>query len=47
MEVIYHYDGSFEGFLSCVFASYAHKESPLCFTKGHFSKTAELRHFYD
>ena len=28
MDVIYHYDGSFEGFLSCVFDSYAHKEIP-------------------
>ena len=34
MEVIYHYDGSFEGFLSCVFASYAHKESPAGFCSG-------------
>jgi len=28
MDVIYYYDGSFEGFLSCVFDSYAYKEIP-------------------
>ena len=28
MDVIYFYDGSFKGFLSCVFESYAHKEIP-------------------
>lgn len=27
-DVIYNYDGSFEGFLCCVFESYAHKEKP-------------------
>lgn len=27
-ETVYCYDGSFEGFLSCVFASYANKEVP-------------------
>lgn len=34
MEVFYHYDGSFDGFLSCVFASYAHKEIPAGFSSG-------------
>ena len=34
MDVIYHYDGSFEGFLSCVFDSYAHKEIPAGFCSG-------------
>lgn len=34
MDVIYHYDGSFEGFLSCVFDSYAHKEIPAGFSSG-------------
>lgn len=28
MEVIYRYDGSFEGFLCCVFDSYVNKEFP-------------------
>ena len=28
MDILYHYDGSFEGFLSCVFDSYAYKEIP-------------------
>ncbi len=28
MEVIYRYDGSFEGFLCCVFDSYVNKEHP-------------------
>ena len=31
MEVIYRYDGSFEGFLCCVFDSYVHKEFPISF----------------
>lgn len=34
MDVIYHYDGSFDGFLSCVFDSYAHKETPAGFYPG-------------
>ena len=34
MDVIYYYDGSFEGFLSCVFDSYAYKESPAGFYSG-------------
>ena len=28
MDVIYYYDGSFNGFLSCIFSSYACKEVP-------------------
>ena len=31
MEVIYRYDGSFEGFLCCVFESYVNKEPPAAF----------------
>ena len=31
MEMIYRYDGTFEGFLCCVFDSYVHKESPALF----------------
>lgn len=31
MDVIYYYDGSFDGFLSCVFDSYVHKETPAGF----------------
>lgn len=31
MEVVYLYDGSFEGFLSCVFDSYVYRESPVRF----------------
>ena len=31
METIYRYDGSFEGFLCCVFESYVNKESPAAF----------------
>ena len=31
-QVSYQYDGSFAGFLSCVFESYVHKEVPVCFS---------------
>ena len=31
MEIVYRYDGSFEGFLSCVFDSYVNKEYPSAF----------------
>ncbi len=31
MEVCYRYDGSFAGFLSCVFESYVHREPPIAF----------------
>jgi len=31
MEMIYRYDGSFEGFLCCVFDSYVYKEYPAAF----------------
>lgn len=34
MEIFYHYDGSFDGFLSCVFDSYAHREIPAGFFSG-------------
>ena len=34
MEVSYQYDGSFDGFLSCVFAVYAYKEIPAGFCSG-------------
>ena len=27
----YSYDGSFAGFLTCVFTAYANKEEPACF----------------
>ena len=30
-QAAYRYDGSFAGFLTCVFESYAHKEAPACF----------------
>lgn len=30
-DVIFQYDGSFPGFLCCVFDSYAHKEFPIAF----------------
>ena len=33
-EIIYEYDGSFEGFLSCVFESYLCKELPAAFSSG-------------
>ena len=33
-ETIYEYDGSFAGFLSCVFESYLHKELPAAFSCG-------------
>lgn len=32
VEFSYSYDGSFAGFLTCVFESYLHKELPACFT---------------
>ncbi len=31
MEVCYRYDGTFAGFLTCVFESYAHHEPPMAF----------------
>ncbi len=31
MEVCYRYDGTFDGFLSCVFDSYVNHEPPACF----------------
>lgn len=31
-QVSYHYDGRFSGFLTCVFESYVHRESPACFS---------------
>lgn len=30
-QIAYLYDGSFAGFLSCIFESYAHKEEPMVF----------------
>lgn len=30
-QVCCEYDGTFQGFLTCVFESYAHKEEPVCF----------------
>ena len=27
-DLVYYYDGSFEGFLCCIFDSYAYKEVP-------------------
>lgn len=30
-QVCYEYDGTFGGFLTCVFESYQHKEEPVCF----------------
>ncbi len=33
MEVCYRYDGSFDGFLSCVFDAYAHREPPMAFRR--------------
>ena len=32
-EVVYTYDGSFDGFLSCVFARYANKEVPIAISR--------------
>ena len=34
MEIIYCYDGSFDGFLSCIFDSYLYKEIPTAFQCG-------------
>ncbi len=34
METIYRYDGSFEGFLCCVFDSYVYREVPAAFQSG-------------
>lgn len=34
MEVIYQYDGSFQGFLSCIFDSYLYKEIPAAICRG-------------
>lgn len=32
MDVVYQYDGTFDGFLCCVFDSYVYKESPVGFS---------------
>ena len=39
MEVCYRYDGTFEGFLTCVFDAYAHHEPPMefCLTGDGFT----------
>ena len=39
MEVCYRYDGTFEGFLTCVFEAYAHREPPMefCLTGDGFT----------
>lgn len=37
---VYQYDGSFSGFLSCVFESYLKKEIPLAFSAGEDVQTA-------
>lgn len=40
MDVIYRYDGSFEGFLCCVFDSYVNKELPAAFQdEAHLAQT--------
>lgn len=40
MEVIYRYDGTFEGFLCCVFDSYVNKEYPAAFQdEAHIEST--------
>ena len=40
MEIIYRYDGSFEGFLCCVFDSYVNKERPAEFQdENHLAHT--------
>lgn len=40
MEVVYRYDGTFEGFLCCVFDSYVHKEYPSQFQdEAHIEQT--------
>ena len=31
-QVCFDYDGSYPGFLTCVFESYAHREEAVCFT---------------
>ena len=39
-QVAYRYDGSFGGFLTCVYESYVHREAPACFLtqeEGRFS----------
>ena len=32
LDVIYQYDGTFAGFLCCIYDSYAYKESPVGFS---------------
>ncbi len=36
MESVYRYDGTFEGFLCCVFDSYVYKETPAQFQDGDY-----------
>ena len=31
-DVVFQYDGTFEGFLCCVFESYVNKEFPIAFS---------------
>ena len=40
--VIYHYDGTFAGFLSCVFESYAEKEMPIAIVPADESDQTSL-----
>ena len=35
IPVCYEYDGTLEGFLTCVFESFAHHEEPVCFQTPH------------
>ena len=42
-EIIYQYDGSFDGLLCCVFESYTQKERPMGTTSLRFLKFAPLR----
>ncbi len=40
MDIVYRYDGSFEGFLCCVFDSYVNKEVPCAFQdEAHLEQT--------
>lgn len=41
MEIIYRYDGTFEGFLSCVFDSYVNREYP-----AQFQDEAHIEHSF-
>lgn len=42
IDMIYEYDGTYEGFLCCIFESYVNKESPIAFASNEESSVLSL-----